>query len=135
MNKSFERNAINAKTEMLIGFCHGASRASLDASISDTFSYIRNEIIEIYHLINKDERKSSSIIALNELLKKPIRQLNLTSRTENCLVAEKIKTIEQLVLCTKIQLLKIPNMGKKSVDEIIFSLKELGLTLCGENNV
>jgi DNA-directed RNA polymerase subunit alpha len=61
-----------------------------------------------------------------------IEQLNLTVRTERCLKAEYIHTISQLLDCTKDRILKTPNMGRKSVNEVIERLNERGLKLRGQ---
>ena len=61
-----------------------------------------------------------------------LEKLNLTVRTWNCLKAEDIYTISQLLNCTKYRLLKTPNMGRKSINEIIEKLAEHGLKLKGE---
>jgi DNA-directed RNA polymerase alpha subunit len=61
-----------------------------------------------------------------------IEQLNLTVRTERCLKAEYIHTISQLLDCTKDRILKTPNMGRKSVNEVIEKLAEHGYKLKGE---
>lgn len=124
MSEKIERNEINAKTEMLIGFCHGASRASYDEKISDTFNYIRNEIVEIYHLINNIEDTESE-----KFLNKSIKELGFTLRTQTCLFSEKIETIGQLISQRRNDLLKAPNLGKKSLKEIeqTLGLKNLAL--------
>lgn len=124
MNHEIERNEINAKTEMLIGFCHGASRASLDEKASDAFYYIRNEIVEIYHLINKIEDTESE-----KFLNKSIKELGFTGRTQTCLLSDNIKTIGQLILLRENDLLKAPNLGKKSLAEIKEVLANYNLTL------
>ena len=61
-----------------------------------------------------------------------IEKLNLTIRTERCLKADEVYTLTQLLNCTKARLLKTPNMGRKSVNEIIDKLAEYGLKLKGE---
>ena len=60
-----------------------------------------------------------------------IEQLNLTVRSEHCLKAEDIHTITQLTGCTEQRLLKTPNLGRKSLKEIIERLNERGLKLRG----
>lgn len=59
----------------------------------------------------------------------PIRDLNLTIRAERCLMAEEIETIEQLVLCRESDLLKTPNLGRKSLTEIKEALALRGMRL------
>jgi DNA-directed RNA polymerase alpha subunit len=61
-----------------------------------------------------------------------IEKLNLTVRSERCLKADEVYTLTQLLGCTKDRLLKTPNMGRKSVNEIIEKLAEHGLKLKGE---
>ena len=61
-----------------------------------------------------------------------IEQLGLTVRSEQCLKAEEIYTITQLIGCTEQRLLKTPNLGRKSLREIIERLNERGLKLRGQ---
>jgi DNA-directed RNA polymerase alpha subunit len=58
-----------------------------------------------------------------------IEKLNLTVRTERSLKAEGILTIQQLCGCTERRLMKIPNLGRKSVNEIIEQLAAQGYKL------
>jgi DNA-directed RNA polymerase alpha subunit len=51
--------------------------------------------------------------------KDPIDQLDLTNRTLNCLIAENITSITQLCNYTSEDLLKVPNLGKRSIRDII----------------
>lgn len=59
----------------------------------------------------------------------PVEDLDLTVRSANCLKAEGIKFIGDLVQRTEVELLKTPNLGKKSLTEIKDVLAERGLTL------
>ena len=61
-----------------------------------------------------------------------LEKLNLTVRTWNSLKVDDIYTISQLLECTQNKILKIPNMGRKSLNEIIEKLAEHGLKLKGE---
>ena len=58
-----------------------------------------------------------------------IEKLELTVRSERCLQADDIFTITQLLGCTKNRLLKVPNLGRKSLNEIIDQLEARGLKL------
>ena len=58
-----------------------------------------------------------------------IEELGLLVKTENCLKADGICTVEQLTKLTSNHLLKIPNMGRKSVMEIEQALFVQGLRL------
>ena len=61
-----------------------------------------------------------------------IDKLYLTGRSERCLKAEGILTITQLQGCTFNNLLKTPNLGRKSINEIIEQMAAMGLKLKGE---
>jgi len=63
------------------------------------------------------------------ILLRPVDDLELTVRSANCLKAEMIYYIGDLVQKTEVELLKTPNLGKKSLTEIkdILSLKNLSL--------
>ena len=63
------------------------------------------------------------------LLAKPIDEMELTTRSMNCLKAEDIYTVAELVKRKERELLKTPNLGKKSLTEIKEALHEWGLTL------
>ena len=58
-----------------------------------------------------------------------IEELDLTARTINCLHAERIFDIQTLVKKTEVELLKTPNLGKKSLMEIKDRLAENKLSL------
>ena len=68
-------------------------------------------------------------ISRKRLLAKPINEMALTMRSMNCLKAEDIYTVAELIKWTEIQLLKTPNLGKKSLTEIKEALHEWGLKL------
>jgi len=63
------------------------------------------------------------------ILLKPLDELELTVRSANCLKAEHIHYIGDLVQKTETDLLKTPNLGKKSLTEIKDVLADRGLTL------
>ena len=58
-----------------------------------------------------------------------IRELDMTVRTTNCLLAENIYTVGELCNCTESDLLKTPNFGKRCLQEVKDTLAELGLKL------
>ncbi len=62
-------------------------------------------------------------------LLKTVEDLELTVRSANCLKAEGIRYIGDLVQRTEVELLKTPNLGKKSLTEIKDVLAKEGLTL------
>lgn len=63
------------------------------------------------------------------ILLRPVDDLELTVRSANCLKAETIHYIGDLVQRTEVELLKTPNLGKKSLTEIKDVLAQRGLSL------
>lgn len=68
-------------------------------------------------------------VSVNPEFSKPVEQLELTVRSANCLKAENINFIGDLVRCTEHDLLRTPNLGKKSLSEIKEKLEESGFGL------
>src|SRR5205814_7197194 len=66
---------------------------------------------------------------VDPVLLRPIDDLELTVRSANCLKAESIYYIGDLVQRTEVELLKTPNLGKKSLTEIKEVLEQHGLAL------
>ena len=64
-----------------------------------------------------------------EILKRPVDDLELTVRSANCLKAEAIHYIGDLVQRTEADLLRTPNLGKKSLSEIKDVLAQRNLSL------
>jgi DNA-directed RNA polymerase subunit alpha len=64
-----------------------------------------------------------------EIEPEDIWTLEITVRTQNCLKAEGIRTIKQLQNYTERRLMKIPNLGRKSVTELIEQMAALGYNL------
>lgn len=67
--------------------------------------------------------------SVDPILTCPVDELELTVRSTNCLKAEKIYYIGDLVQRTETELLKTPNLGRKSLNEIKEALAARGLTL------
>ena len=66
---------------------------------------------------------------VDPVLLRPVDDLELTVRSANCLKAENINNIGDLVRRTEVELLKTPNLGKKSLNEIKEVLASHGLEL------
>ncbi len=66
---------------------------------------------------------------LEEVLAQAIEDMDLTSRSVNCLKAEGIKTVRDLVVKTPEQLRLVKNFGQKSFDEVLEKLAKMKLEL------
>lgn len=76
--------------------------------------------------LSQPSRKSPDV---DPVLLRPIDDLELTVRSANCLKAESIHYVGDLVQRTEVELLKTPNLGKKSLTEIKEVLASHGLSL------
>jgi DNA-directed RNA polymerase subunit alpha len=76
--------------------------------------------------ISIEAPKQSSV---DPILLRPVDDLELTVRSANCLKAENIYYIGDLIQRTETELLKTPNLGRKSLNEIKEVLASRGLTL------
>jgi DNA-directed RNA polymerase subunit alpha len=73
-----------------------------------------------------EEKKTPQV---DPILLRPVDDLELTVRSANCLKAENIYYIGDLIQRTETELLKTPNLGRKSLNEIKEVLASRGLTL------
>lgn len=93
---------------------------------------ILNEHLEMF--IDLSEiAKTMSIMSQKELSKKdklletPIEELDLSVRSYNCLKRAGIHTVADIVNKTEQEMIKVRNLGKKSLEEVINKIHELGL--------
>ena len=77
-------------------------------------------------ILNEPDRRDEHI---DPLLLQPVDELELTVRSANCLKAEEIFYIGDLIQRTEVEVLKTPNLGKKSLTEIKEVLASRGLAL------
>ena len=79
--------------------------------------------------VDKEEKKGVQAPQVDPILLRPVDDLELTVRSANCLKAENIFLIGDLIQRTEVELLKTPNLGKKSLTEIKDVLATRGLSL------
>lgn len=77
----------------------------------------------------KSEERGSYLDNIDPVYSRLVDELELTVRAANCLKSENIRYIGELVQCNEYDLLRTPNLGRKSMNEIKAVLAELGLTL------
>ena len=76
-----------------------------------------------------DAPSSRGATQFDPVLLRPVDELELTVRSANCLKAENIYYIGDLIQRSENELLKTPNLGRKSLNEIKEVLASRGLTL------
>lgn len=65
----------------------------------------------------------------HQKLEKPIEELDLSVRSFNCLKRADINTVQELILKTEEEMMRVRNLGRKSLKEVKDKLEELGLSL------
>ena len=78
-------------------------------------------------MIEKEESKKEKILEMT------IEELELSVRSFNCLKRAGISTVEDLTNKTDAEMMKVRNLGKKSLDEVIAKLHSLGLDFAKED--
>jgi DNA-directed RNA polymerase subunit alpha len=91
---------------------------------------LKSQLEVFVDLQGEDEGRLSRIeTQIDPILMRPVDELELTVRSANCLKAENINYIGDLVQRTEVELLRTPNLGKKSLTEIKEVLEAHGLAL------
>ena len=78
-------------------------------------------------VIKEPEKDESDMV-----LKMTIEELDLSVRSFNCLKRANINTVEDLVSKTQDEMIKVRNLGRKSLEEVMQKLAALGLSLASE---
>ena len=74
-------------------------------------------------MVEKEEDQKEKALEMT------IEELELSVRSFNCLKRASINTVEELTERTEEEMMKVRNLGKKSLDEVKAKLAELGLSL------
>jgi len=91
---------------------------------------LKSQLEVFVQLEGQDEIATGMLEAqIDPILLRPVDELELTVRSANCLKAESINYIGDLVQRTEVELLRTPNLGKKSLTEIKEVLESHGLAL------
>ncbi|MBP3255990.1 MAG: DNA-directed RNA polymerase subunit alpha [Clostridia bacterium] len=79
-------------------------------------------------MIEKEENKKEKVLEMS------IEDLELSVRSFNCLKRAGISTVEDITNMTESEMMKVRNLGKKSLDEVTFKLRSLGLDFAQEED-
>ena len=74
-------------------------------------------------MVEKEDNEKEKVLEMN------IDELELSVRSFNCLKRAGINTVEELTSKTPEDMMKVRNLGRKSLEEVLSKLKELGLSL------
>jgi len=111
---------------------------STDGSITpdEALDLASNILRDFFGLFSRVEAKpleyqreipSEDVIKIRNLLKKSVDEMELSVRSYNCLKANNIRTIADLVAREEADMLKFKNFGRKSLNELMAKLKSMGL--------
>ncbi|MGL5440272.1 MAG: DNA-directed RNA polymerase subunit alpha [Filifactoraceae bacterium] len=87
------------------------------------FTDLNQELTAIDIMVEKEENKKEKALEMT------IEELDLSVRSYNCLKRAGINTVEELTEKTEDDMMKVRNLGKKSLEEVIQKLEELGFDL------
>ena len=95
---------------------------------------VLSEHLKLFIDLSENARNAEVIVdavddEIDKVLEMNIDELELSVRSYNCLKRAGINTVEELVNKTSEDMMKVRNLGRKSLDEVLAKLKELGLEL------
>lgn len=79
-------------------------------------------------MVEKEETKKVKVLEMT------IEELDLSVRSYNCLKRASINTVEELIKKTEEDMMKVRNLGRKSLEEVINKLRGLDLSLASEED-
>lgn len=101
--------------------------ASLGAKIMsehlNLFITLTDHVNDVEIMVEKEEDKKEKVLEMT------IEELDLSVRSYNCLKRAGINTVDELTKKTEEDMMKVRNLGKKSLEEVQRKLAELGLSL------
>jgi DNA-directed RNA polymerase subunit alpha len=101
-----------------------------EAAIRTAATILQNQLSSFVNLQSMEDETEAKVEAdIDPILLRPVDELELTVRSANCLKAENIYYIGDLIQRTEVELLRTPNLGKKSLTEIKDVLASHGLSL------
>ena len=123
-NIDYDRLTIEVWTD---GTFSGKEIVSLAAKIMqdhiNLFVNLSDTIKDMDILVRTDDDKQQQILSMK------IEDMDFSVRSYNCLKRANIHTVEDLCRKTEDEMLKVRNLGKKSLDEVMQKLEAYGLTL------
>ncbi len=87
------------------------------------FINLTDHVSDVEIMVEKEEDKKEKILEIT------IEELDLSVRSYNCLKRAGINTVEELIMRNEEEMMKVRNLGKKSLEEVQQKLEALGLGL------
>ena len=90
---------------------------------------VLSEHLKLFIDLSENAKTAEVMIEKEKVLEMNIDELELSVRSYNCLKRAGINTVEELCNKTSEDMMKVRNLGRKSLEEVLAKLKELGLSL------
>ena len=114
-------STISARDAVSLGAKILSDHLSLFTNLSET-------VANASTVVEKAETQRDKVLELT------IEELDLSVRSFNCLKRANINTVEDLISKTEDEMMKVRNLGRKSLEEVINKLAMMGLSLADEDN-
>lgn len=100
---------------------------------------ILNEHLMLFVNLSEEAKQTEVMTESKEtkkekVLEMTIEELDLSVRSFNCLKRANINTVEDLINKTEDEMIKVRNLGRKSLEEVIHKLTMMGLSLASDDN-
>ena len=123
-NTDFDKLTLEVTTN---GTVSAKEVVSLSAKLMNEYNCLFIELVE--NMANSSILVSREEDKVHKLLVMSVEDMDLSVRSYNCLKRAGINTVEDLIKKTEDDMLKVKNLGRKSLDEVIHKLESLGLGL------
>lgn len=87
------------------------------------FIGLTDHVSDVNIMVEKEEDQKEKVLEMT------VEELDLSVRSFNCLKRANINTVEELTNKTEEEMMKVRNLGRKSLEEVVQKLEELGLSL------
>ncbi len=123
-NTDFDKLTLEVTTN---GTVSAKEVVSLSAKLMTEYNNLFIELVE--NMANTSILVSREEDKVHKLLVMSVEDMDLSVRSYNCLKRAGINTVEDLIKKSEDDMLKVKNLGRKSLDEVIHKLESLGLGL------
>ncbi len=123
-NTDFDKLTLEVTTN---GTVSAKEVVSLSGKLMNEYNNLFIELVE--NMANSSILVSREEDKVHKLLVMSVEDMDLSVRSYNCLKRAGINTVEDLIKKSEYDMLKVKNLGRKSLDEVIHKLESLGLGL------
>jgi len=124
----YDKLTLEVKTDKTISAQEAVSMAAkVLCEHLNLFTDLSGDTLETEFLVEKDDKGKDKVFEMT------VEELDLSVRSFNCLKRAGINTVEELINKTEEDMMKVRNLGVKSLEEVQTKLASLGLSLRSKN--